>query len=184
MMTPFSQKYFYFIANILLTGYILVISATLFNPLLAALILALALKPFGTFLEKFKIPRLLASLISVVTFVIFLGGLILFFQAQIRSIDFKLGHISQNMISIPSHIQSSVSNFLGISEEQQTSLLNEMFTIIIKNSTVLFNRTLSFTTALFASISIFIIALFFSLIIESFLKIFYSKWLRRNTIPI
>ncbi|KTD41801.1 AI-2E family transporter [Legionella parisiensis] len=180
MMTPFSQKYFYFIANILLTGYILVISATLFNPLLAALILALALKPFGTFLEKFKIPRLLASLISVVTFVIFLGGLILFFQAQIRSIDFKLGHISQNMISIPSHIQSSVSNFLGISEEQQTSLLNEMFTIIIKNSTVLFNRTLSFTTALFASISIFIIALFFFLNYRKFFKNFLFKMVKEK----
>ncbi|KTD15534.1 hypothetical protein Lgra_0200 [Legionella gratiana] len=82
MMTPFSQKYFYFIANILLTGYILVISAPLFNPLLAALILALSLKPFATFLEKFKVPRLLASLISVVTFVIVLADLILFFSSS------------------------------------------------------------------------------------------------------
>ncbi|KTD69843.1 transporter, permease [Legionella santicrucis] len=175
MMTPFSKKYFYFIANILLTGYVLVISAPLFNPLLAALILALALKPFATFLEKFKVPRLLASLISVVTFVIVLAGLILFFQAQIRNIDFKLGHISQNMVSMPTYIQSSISNFFGISQEQQTSLLNELFTIIIKNSTVLFNHTLSFTTSLVASISIFIIALFFFLNYRKFFKNFLFK---------
>ncbi|KTC92905.1 MULTISPECIES: AI-2E family transporter [Legionella] len=175
MMRPFSQKYFYFIVNSFLTGYILVISAPIFNPLLAALILALALKPFATFLEKFKVPRLLASLISVIAFVIVLAGLILFFQAQIRNIDFKLGHISQNMVSMPTYIQSSISNFFGINQEQQTSLLNEVFTIMIKNSTVLFNHTLSFTTALVASISIFIIALFFFLNYRKFFKKFLFK---------
>ena len=70
----FITKYFYTLGSILFTGYLIVISTSLFNPLLAAFIVAFALRPFAMKLEFVKIPRLGSTLLSVLLFIlIFLG---------------------------------------------------------------------------------------------------------------
>ncbi|STX28536.1 transporter, permease [Legionella beliardensis] len=171
----FLKKYFYFVASIVLTGYLLVVLATLFNPFLAAFILALALKPFASLLEKYKIPRLLSTIISVSLLIIILFALVLFFQAQVRSIDFELTNFSQNITGIPAKIQNWITTILGVNQEQQQSILMEAFTTAVKNSTVLINRTMSFTASVLTAFLIFTIVLFFLLYYRKNLVLFLFK---------
>lgn len=66
----FITKYFYTLGSVLLTGYLLVNSTSLFNPLLAAFIVALVLRPFATKLEYIKVPRLGSTFISLMLFIL------------------------------------------------------------------------------------------------------------------
>jgi predicted PurR-regulated permease PerM len=171
----FQRKYFYFLSSVVLTGYLLVISATLFNPLLAAFILALALKPFAALLERFKVPRLVSTIISVLALLVILSSVIMFFSSQVRNIDFELDSFGQNFDGMPAKIQTWVTEILGVSPEQQASIFTEAFTTVIRNSSVLINRTMSITTSLFASSIIFIVGLFFFLYYRRFLVNFLFK---------
>ncbi|WP_131783258.1 AI-2E family transporter [Legionella gresilensis] len=172
----FLKKYFYLLASIMLTGYLLSVSATLFNPFLAAFILALALKPFASLLENYKVPRLLSTIISVLLLIIILVALIIFFQAQVRNIDFELGNFSQNIIGIPTKIQNWITSILGVTQEQQQSILMEGLTTVVKNSSVLINRTMSFTASVFTALLIFTIVLFFLLYYRKNLVLFLFKF--------
>ncbi|MGQ3888639.1 AI-2E family transporter [Legionella sp. CNM-1927-20] len=171
----FLKKYFYLLASIMLTGYLLTVSASLVNPFLAALILSLALKPFASLLEEYKVPRLLSTIVSVLLLIVIFIVLILFFQAQVRSIDFELTNFSQNITSIPTKIQNWITSILGVSQEQQQSILMEGFTTVIQNSTVLINRTMSFTASVFTAFLIFTIMLFFLLYYRKNFVLFLFK---------
>ncbi len=159
----------------MLTGYLLSVSATLFNPFLAALILALALKPFASILEKYKVPRLLSTIVSVLLLILILVVLVVFFQEQVRSIDFELDNFSQNIVGIPTKIQNWITSILGVSQEQQQSILMEGFTSVVRNSTFLVRRTMSFTASVFTAFLIFATVLFFLLYYRKNLVLFLFK---------
>lgn len=154
-------RYFYFIGGLLLTGYLIAVSSSLLNPLLAAIILALALKPMSSKLEQLKIPRLISALLSVFVCLFILLGIVAFFSSQVSNINFELDSLGNSFDGILGKSQTWVSEVMGISAAQQTSMLNETFNTLIKNSTVLINSTLSITTSFLTSFIIFIISLFF-----------------------
>ncbi|MBA3536608.1 MAG: AI-2E family transporter [Tatlockia sp.] len=172
---PFIKKYFYSIGSILLTGYLVVISTSLFNPLLAAFILGLALKPFATKLESLKIPRLISTLISVSLFILIFLGLTLFFSLQVRNLDFELQEFSINFSGLPSKVQNWFSELSGISSEQQIGLFKEGANTLLKNSVTFMNHTLYATTNFITSFIVFILSLFFFLYYRSFLVSFLYK---------
>lgn len=121
----FITKYFYTIGSILFTGYFVVISTSLFNPLLAAFIVALALKPLATKVETIKIPRLGSTLLSVLLFMLIFLGVAVFFSSQVRTLDFEVQSFKVNFNGLPGKIQDWVTELLGVSSEQQVSFLKK-----------------------------------------------------------
>jgi len=171
----FTTKYFYTIGSILFTGYLVVISKSLFSPLLAAFIMALALRPFATQLETIKIPRLVSTLLSVLLFMLIFLGVIIFFSSQVRNLDFETQSFQFNFNGLPRKIQDWVTELLGVSSEQQVSLLKESFNNLLKNSVSFVNHTLYITTNFITSLVIFILSLFFFLYYRGFLVSFLYK---------
>lgn len=171
----FITNYFYTIGSILFTGYFVVISKNLFNPLLAALIVALALKPLATQLEAIKIPRLCSTLLSILLFMFIILGVAAFFSSQIRNLNFEVQSFKVNLNGLPGKIQEWVTELLGVSYEQQVSLVKETFNNLLKNSVSFVNHTLYITTSLLTSFVIFILSLFFFLYYRSFLRSFLYK---------
>ena len=176
----FTTKYFYTIGSILFTGYFLVISTSLFNPLLSAFIVALALKPLATKLETIKIPRLSSTLLSVLLFMLIFLGVAIFFSLQVRNLDFEVQSFKVNFNGLPGKIQDWVTELLGVSSEQQVSLLKETFNTLLKNSVSFVNHTLFITTSLLTSFVIFILSLFFFLYYRSFLVSFLYKTVKSS----
>ncbi|MDR3503661.1 MAG: AI-2E family transporter [Legionella sp.] len=171
----FITKYFYTLGSILLTGYLLVNSTSLFNPLLAAFIVALVLRPFAKKLEYIKVPRLGSTFISLMLFILVFFGLAIFFSSQLRNIDFEMRSISGTFNGVPGKIQNWLTDLLGISLEQQISLLKDALNALLKNSVSFVNSTLHATTNFITSFVIFIISLFFILYYRSFLVSFLYK---------
>ncbi len=161
--------------SVLLTGYLLVNSTSLFNPLLAAFIVALVLRPFATKLEYIKVPRLGSTFISLMLFILVFFGLVIFFSSQIRNIDFEIRSISDTFNGMPGKIQNWLTDLLGISLEQQISLLKDALNALLKNSASFVNSTLQATTNFLTSFVIFIISLFFLLYYRSFFVSFLYK---------
>ncbi|MDP3562810.1 MAG: AI-2E family transporter [Legionellaceae bacterium] len=168
----FIKKYFYTLGSILLTGYFLVISTSIFKPLLAALIMALVLRSFATKLEAIKIPRLGSTLLAVLLFILVFIGITIFFSSQVRHIDFEMQSVKVNFNVLPGQIQHWITELLGVSYEQQISLLRETFNNLLKNSVSFVNHTLYITTNFITSFIIFILSLFFFLYYRSFLVSF------------
>ncbi|HFS5637818.1 TPA: AI-2E family transporter [Legionella pneumophila] len=176
----FTTKYFYTIGSILFTGYFVVISTSLFNPLLAAFIVALALKPLAVKLETIKISRLGSTLLSVLLFMLIFLGVAVFFSSQVRTLDFEVQSFKVNFNGLPGKIQDWVTELLGVSSEQQVSLLKETFNTLLKNSVSFVNHTLYITTSLLTSFVIFILSVFFFLYYRSFLVSFLYKTVKSS----
>ncbi|OCH98284.1 hypothetical protein A8135_12050 [Legionella jamestowniensis] len=169
------ESYFYLIGSLLLTGYLISVSSSLLNPLLAAIILALALKPMSSKFEQLKIPRLISALLSVLVCIFILLGIVAFFSSQVSNINFELDSLGNSFDGILGKSQTWISEVMGISAAQQTSMLNESFNTLIKNSTAIINSTLSMTTSFITSFILFIISLFFFLYYRRKLVIFLFK---------
>lgn len=168
-------KYFYIIGGLFFTGYLLVISASLFNPLLGAFIFAMALRPLATRLEAFKIPRLLSSLLTVFLFVIIFLGMVLFFSIQVKDMNFEVKTVGENFNGIAGKIQHWLTDLTGISIAEQSTLLKEAFNTALRNSALYINKTLSATTNVVTSFVIFIISLFFFLQYRRFFISFLAQ---------
>ena len=56
---------------------------SIFIPLFFAFLIAILLHPLARFLERKRVPRSLAAIISVLVFVAFIGGLVYFFSHQV-----------------------------------------------------------------------------------------------------
>jgi len=171
----FITKYFYIIGSILFTGYLVVISTSVFNPLLAAIIVALALRPFATQLELIKIPRLGSTLLSVLLFMLIFLGVAVFFSSQVRNIDFDVQSFKVNLNVLPGKIQNWLTDLLGVSYEQQVTLFRDTFNNLLKNSVSFMNHTLHLTTSFITAFVIFILSLFFFLYYRGFLVSFLYK---------
>lgn len=170
-----TKKYFYILASILLTGYFIVISRSLLNPLIAALIVGLALKPFASTMEKIRISRLTSTLLSILLFILIFLSLAVFFSLQFRGMDFEIQSLNANFNGLPRKIQDWITDLLGISSEEQIVLLKNTFTTLLKNSASFLNRTLTATTNFITSFVIFVLALFFILYYRTFFVNFLQK---------
>lgn len=171
----FITKYFYTIGSILLTGYIIINSTGLINPLLAAFVVAYALRPFAKNLERLKIPRLGSTIISLMLFLVIFSGLVIFFSSQIKNIDFELSAIKVTIDALPGKIQNSLLQLFGISSEQQVSIVENALNTLMRSSVTFINGTLHATTNFIAAFVIFILSLFFILYYRSFLAFFLYK---------
>ncbi|KTD64290.1 AI-2E family transporter [Legionella spiritensis] len=176
-MTFFAQ-YFYFIASMILTGYALVVSSSLLNPLLAAFILALALQPLARHFERVKIPRLLSSILCMVLLLFIILSIVIFFSFQIGNMDFALDSIKITYNGVSGKMQHLITDTLNINPEEQASLLKEFYTSALKNSASFINNTLSFTTGFLSSLVLLAISLIFMLYYRRFLVSFLFKVIR------
>lgn len=177
---PLIAKYFYTLASIMLTGYFLFISHPLISPLIAALIIALALNPLVRKIEKLKIPRIISTIVTILAFVVIVFSIIMFFSTQIGSIDFDLSAWKIKLNGTFDKIQNLMSTSLGITFEQQTTFFKESIISSIQNSTSLVKNTLSFTTYFMSSLVLFVISLFFFLYYSKFIVSFIYKCFKSN----
>ena len=152
--------YFYAIASLMLTGYLLLIAKMIVNPLLAGLILALALKPLVSGLEHYKLSRFVSTLIVVLLLMVFLLLLILFFSVQVSAMDFGVDNLNGKFSGLSGKAQTLLTNVLGISPKEQMALMQNSLLTFLKNSASMLNNTLSFTTQFLRGFVFFMFDLF------------------------
>lgn len=165
-------KYFIVLASLMLTGYAILIAKPIFNPLLAAFIIGLLLKPLSTSMERIKIPRIISTLLSLLLILMVITGLSMFFSAQISAITTDMDSLINSFNSLFDKLQQWTATQFGIAPQEQIVYLKSSLSTLLKNSSSFFRSTLSATAGFFSTFLLFIMALFFFLYYRTFLVSF------------
>lgn len=117
----FAVKLFILLAVIAL----LIAGSSLFIPLLLALFFTFLLFPISRFLEKYKFPRAIAIIISILIAMIFFGGLIYFFIGQLNSFRDDIPELREQVAQKGSRLLTWVESKTNISQEKQITWLKD-----------------------------------------------------------
>jgi len=96
-----------------------------FVPLFFAFLVAMLLYPVTCFLERHRFPRGLAAFLSVLIFIVIVGGLIWFFSAQVISFSKDIPRLQTRFMALLNDTQEWFSNKYHIDDAHQRSYINQ-----------------------------------------------------------
>lgn len=173
---PAYIKYFFILASLVLTGYLLIIGKALFSPILSAMIVALLLLPLSNVFERWKINRGISAVLSIVVVLAILFGLSFFFTSQIGRITSDFNAIGDRFYELIDRSQVWMEDTFGVAPKEQTVYLKNSLNTFMRNSTSAITQTLAATADFFTAFFLFLIALFFFLYYRSFFVAFLYRW--------
>ncbi len=173
-------KYFFIIASLIVTFYLLIWAQSILSPIFAALIAALLLRPVGGFIERFNISRGFSSILSIILVVALVLGLSFFFSTQINNIVKNLDEIRGRLTEILDQINNWLQNTFDIAPQQQTQYIKDSLNTFMESSTSAVSQTLSATADFFTGFFLFLLALFFLLFYRRFFVAFVYKMFPDN----
>jgi len=174
-MAPVKLAFYARVALILhglaLTLLFMYLGRTIFIPLFFAFLAAMLLLPLVKWLEKKRLPRALASTISIIFFMVIIGGMIYFFSRQVVKFTKDLPNLEQKFSEKLQSIQTWISNRFHIDDEMQVSYIN-------KSAGGVVNPVVnSLATTFVGIIQFFILTIFF--FVFSFFMLYHRRLLNR-----
>lgn len=118
----------------LLTLLILHLGAILFIPLFFALLIAILLYPLSRRIEKLRVKKTIAAIISVVLLIIFIGAIVFFFSIELAHFFKDLPKAQSKFVEMIQNIQNWVYARYNIDVKQQTSYINKSTTGIVSSA--------------------------------------------------
>lgn len=161
-------KFFVILFGLIMMFFVLIIGRSFIIPVLTAFIFAIILQPVCSFLEKWKVPRGLSSILSIILIFIVLFFTFYFISIQVGSISRDLTAIGSRFQGFVDEINSWLSENLNIAEGQQTEYFKNSIADFVQSSSSILTNTLSATADFFTSLVLIFISLFFLLYYRSF----------------
>lgn len=177
---PGYVKYFFIIASLMVTFYLLIWAEAILSPIFAAFVAALLLRPVSGFIEKFNISRGFSSILSIILVIAVVLGLSYFFSTQINSIVKDLNEIRGRLTEILDQINNWLQNTFDLAPQQQTQYLKDSLNTLLESSTSAISRTLGATADFFTAFFLFLLALFFFLFYRRFFVSFLYQMFPGN----
>jgi len=171
-------KYFFILASVVLTCFVIIVARPILNPLLAAFIFAFLLRPLSALIEKAKIPRLFSTLITILIVLLSITAVSLFFSSQVETIAADMDSLVTTFNELIDKVQRWTATQFGIAPHEQIIYLKSTLATILKSSSAFFRSTLSATAGFFTSFFLFILALFFFLYYRTFFASFLYQVFR------
>jgi len=144
---------------------------TIFIPLFFAFLAAILLLPLVKWLQKKHIPRMIAAIVSILLFMVIIGGMIYFFSRQVIKFSRDLPNLEQKFSEKLQNMQTWISNHFHIDDEVQVSYINKSANSVV-NPVVN-----SLATTFVGIIQFFILTIFF--FVFSFFMLYHQKLLKR-----
>lgn len=168
-------KYFIILSSIVLTGYVLILGKSILSPILAALIIALLLRPLSAKIESIKASRGASSILSIVVVIIVLAGFFYFLSTQVGSISNDMKSIGARFNELIDRGYGWMETTFGINQQEQTIYIKDSIEMFMQNSSSAFTQVISATADFFTSFFLFLITLFFILYYRKFFMAFLYK---------
>jgi len=144
-------------------------------PLLFAVIFAITLFPLCTLLERLRLPRAAASIISVIVATLVVSGIIYFIVNQVIVIGKNGEDISKNFVTIYDSIQSFMENKFGVEPGALTNRLREEGQNFLSNAGTYLSAAFSSAGGTLANAVLVPLYIFFFLYYRDFFKEFFIK---------
>ena len=180
---PAYVKYFFILASLVLTGYLLILGKALISPIFSAIIVALLLLPLSAFFERIRLSRGLSAALSIVVVMAVLFALSFFFTSQVGRITHDLDAIGSRFNELLDRSQHWMETNFGVEPQEQTIYLKNSLNNFLRNSSSAITSTLAATADFFTAFFLFLIALFFFLYYRSFFVAFLYRWFSPESHP-
>jgi len=175
---PAYLKFFVILFGLIMIFFILVIGRAFIVPVISAFIFALILLPLSNQLERWKVPRGLSAVLSILVICIVLFFTFYFISIQVGSISRDLSEIGNKLQAFIDQGNTWLNDNFDIEKSQQTAYLKDSLGDFVQNSTSILTSTLSATADFFTSLVLIFISLFFLLYYRSFFVDFLYKLLK------
>jgi predicted PurR-regulated permease PerM len=124
------QYPFYLKATVILMGIVVFVYAlynlqTVLIPLAFAMMIGILLNPLFTRLQQWKVPRVIAIILTLIFAIIVIGGILYFLSTQIAMFADSLPLLKQKFIHLLDELKLYLKAHFGISIQKQVQLLNE-----------------------------------------------------------
>lgn len=169
---PFYAKLAFILLSLSLIVAFIYFGQQVLVPIMLALLFAILLRPVVFFLNsKLKFPHVIAAIVSVLLFLLFIAGIILFVSWQIGDMASDWGRIKENITTHYHTIQKWVSQHLNISYNEQQKYVEQATNGSIgKGGNIMGDTLSSFTGAFFSMILVPIYMFLFLLYRNLFIK--------------
>jgi len=148
---PFYAKLAFVLVCLISIFFVFYIAQGIIIPILMGVLFAILLRPIMLFLkEKLRFPHILAVIVSVLLFVLFIIGIITFLSWQISDFVSDWDKIQTNIKIHIANIQMYVRDHFNISTKEQEEYINSATADSMKSGKEMLGSTLmSFTDTLF-----------------------------------
>lgn len=182
---PFYQRLSHVLLSISLILIFLYVGSDIIMPLLLATLFAILLRPVVVFFnKKCKIPHVIAVLISVLVFVIFVISVLFFISYQVSNFVEDWPKIQYNMRVNYDHLQTWIKDRFNISYKKQETYLESVKMDSFNNKKEIVGSTLSTFSSTLLNLVLIPIYTFLILLYRNLFKKFLSKLVRKDNHPI
>ncbi len=160
---------------------ILYLGQSVIIPLLMALLFAILLRPVANFMQrKMRMPHVLACLLTVILFVLFIGGIFYFISMQVVDMANDWNTMKTNLVKHYHNLQGYVTDNFNLNKADQEKLISKAADSSMDSGKQMVGTTLlSFSDTMMnlilIPIYIFLILLYRTHFIKFLCKLFDSK---------
>lgn len=158
-----------------LLGFILNIGQDIILPLAFSLLLSILLLPVASFLERKKLPRVLAIAIALLTGIAVIAGVLYFITTQIVSFTADIASIKSNLAVHFQNVQNWVNKSFNITQTEQNQFISKAGEKLKETGTSVAGQTFSSLSQLFSYLVLIPIYSFLLLYYRDLLKNFIVK---------
>jgi putative permease len=174
---PFYTKLAMVLISLIALCYIAILGKTVLVPLVFALLFSVMLLPVANFLERrFRFPRSLASIVSVLLLVGSLAGLLYLVGSQISSLTDDWPQFKQQVLSSFTNLQQWISTTFHIRIRQQMTYVNNATSKLLETGgSVLGDVAMSVSSLLLTLVFI---------LIDTFFLLYYRRLIIRFLVAV
>jgi predicted PurR-regulated permease PerM len=174
---PFYSKLAAVLISLIALFYIAILGKAVLAPLIFSFLFAMLLLPLAGFLErKLRLPRSLASAISVILLILFLAGILFAVGSQITSLSEDWPQFKQQVLSSLNDLQHWISVKFHVKIKQQMNYLGDAASHILTSGPSVIGTAV-------ASVSSAIIFLVFTMI-DTFFLLYYRRLIIRFLVAV
>lgn len=170
LIAPFYERLSLVLIGILSLGYLVCAGKEILDPMMFGFLFAILLLPICSFFErKLRMPRSMASFISVVLLALFVTGVVYLVATQMSQLSKDWPLLQKQLADTVDMLQGKISKWFNYSRAKQTSYLRNNTKDLISSGTDLLTST-------FGAISSLVLFYVF-IIIFTFFVLFYRRLL-------
>ncbi len=175
---PFYLKATTVLFGVSLLSMILYLLGDLLVPIAFSILLSILLNPFYNRLQRFKIPKILAIVLTLSALIVFVAGVLYFLSSQIIQFGDTLPALKAKGGQLILELEHWVQHTLGITVDKQMQLLNEA----ANNNKGLVGQTIGSLFGLFSVLFLIPVYIFLLLFYkELILNFLYEVFSEENT---
>jgi predicted PurR-regulated permease PerM len=143
---PSAQKFSFFLLSIILVFYVLITARMFLYPLALGILFAYLLYPLANFLEKRRLPRILAILLSILLLLTVITITVIFVYRRLAVFVGDFPAFRLKAISRIDELERTISDIFGIANLRLTEFLRSRVSGMFDAGSNVFNKAFTATT--------------------------------------